>query len=98
MTTIISKSYSRREWQTVILLGLIALLMIGYIFLTYRGVFQAVGKRETNREIAVRQNEVTNLEARALALDNSLTMELAYARGFQDSDDQTFYTVAQRWP
>lgn len=88
------KTKDRREWQTVILLGLVASLIIGYIFLVNRVVFHAVGKRDAGREIAVLQNEMIDLEARALTLGNRVTIELAYSLGFVDSGTNVSYTAA----
>lgn len=95
MTTSISKTYTQREWQTVALLGLIALAIIGYIYLINRVVFQAIGKQAGEREIIVLTGEVTNLESQALTLGNRVTMDLAYERGFLDPGAQATYTTAQ---
>ena len=84
MTTTISQTYTRREWQTVALLGLVALLIVSYIYLVNRVVFHAVGKQTASREIAALAGEVVNLESQTLTLGNRVTMELAYERGFSD--------------
>ncbi|HEY4476519.1 MAG TPA: hypothetical protein VJB69_00800 [Candidatus Paceibacterota bacterium] len=94
MTKIISKTHHQREWQTVFLLGLIALSIVSYIFLVNRVVFHAVNKRDVSREIAILQSEVTNLEARAFTLSSNVTLDLAYALGFVDSGIGSSYTIA----
>ncbi len=95
MTTAISKTYTHREWQTVALLGLVALSIVSYIYLVNRVVFQAVGKQTASREIAVLTGEVTNLESQAFTLGNRVTMELAYERGFSDPGPQASYTTTK---
>ncbi len=95
MTTPISKTYTQREWQTVALLGLIALTIVSYIYLVNRMVFHAVNRQTTNREITVLTDEVTNLENQTLTLGNRITMKLAYERGFLDPGTQTSYTTAK---
>ncbi len=95
MTTIISQTYQRREWQTVVLLGLIAFSVISYIFLVNRVVFHAIGKQTTSREIATLTGEVTNLESQILTLGNQVTMEFAYERGFSDPGSQASYTTTK---
>ncbi|MEK7622209.1 MAG: hypothetical protein AAB415_03450 [Patescibacteria group bacterium] len=91
MPTPISKTYDRREWPTLALFILVILAMSSYVYLTQRVVFQAVGKQVARSEIAELKSEVTTLEATALTQSSRLTLELAYARGFTNSPDQTFY-------
>jgi|SRR3990167_7358453 len=95
MTTTISQTYTRREWQTVALLGLVALLIVSYIYLVNRVVFHAVGKQTASREIAALAGEVVNLESQTLTLGNRVTMELAYERGFSDPGPQVSYTTTE---
>lgn len=95
MTTAISQTYNRREWQTVALLGLIALSIVSYIYLVNRVVFHAVGKQAASHELAVLTGEVTNLESQALTLGDQVTMKLAYERGFSDPGPQASYTTTK---
>ena len=95
MAKTVSKSYNSRDWQTVVLLGLVTLSVISYIFLVYRVTFYAVGKQVARQEIVVLTDKVTILETRALILSSKMTVDLAYALGFRDSSDQTFYTASR---
>lgn len=82
-----SKTYSNREWQTVAILGLIALSIVGYIFLVNLVVFHSVGKDRLARELSDLTNEVTALETTHLALSSRVTLGLAYEQGFKDSGE-----------
>ena len=81
-----SKTYSTREWQTVAIFGLIALSIVGYIFLVNLVVFHSVGKDKLAREISNLADEVTTLETTLMAESSRITLDLAYAKGFHDSD------------
>ena len=69
----------------MILLGLVVLLIIGYIFLVNRVIFHAAGKQVASREIAALTNEVSLLEIRSLTLENRITLNLASQYGFLET-------------
>ena len=77
--------YYHREWQTLILLSLAVLLIAGYVFLVNRVVFHAVGKQTAGREVATLVGEVGRLETQALALENHVTLDLAFEYGFLET-------------
>lgn len=82
-----SKTYSHREWQTVAILGLIALSIVGYIFLVNLVVFHSVSKDRLTHQINDLTNEVTALGTTQLALGRRITLGLAYEHGFKDSNE-----------
>ncbi|MDO8625191.1 MAG: hypothetical protein Q7R47_03845, partial [Candidatus Diapherotrites archaeon] len=86
MTSTVSKTYDRREWQTIALLGFVALAIVGYIFFTYGITFQIKGIGALEHKINSVTREITTLETRAFTLRNGVTLQLAYARGFLDAD------------
>ena len=85
----LSKTYNQREWQTVVILGLIAGSIIGYIFFSYLTVFHLVDRNKLSREIGTLTNEVTALETKKFILDSRITPSLAYEYGFRDSWSET---------
>ena len=77
--------FPHREWQTMILLGLVALLIVSYIFLVNRVIFHAAGKQVASREIAALTSEVSLLETRSLTLEDRITLDLASEYGFLET-------------
>lgn len=95
MTSTVSKTYDQRERQTVALLGLVALAIIGYIFFTYGIAFEIKGIGALERKIGATTREITALETRAFTLRNSITLQLAFARGFLASDAHASYLASR---
>ena len=69
----------------MILLGLVALLIVSYIFLVNRVIFHAAGKQVASREIAALTSEVSLLETRSLTLEDRITLDLASEYGFLET-------------
>ncbi|MFH1170907.1 MAG: hypothetical protein V1704_05095 [Candidatus Vogelbacteria bacterium] len=95
MTSTVSKTYDRREWQTVALLGFVAVAIIGYIFFTYGIAFEVKNIGSLEHKIGTVTKEITSLETRTFALRNSITLELALAHGFLASESHASYLAAR---
>ena len=95
MTSTISKTYDRREGQTIALFGLITLTIIGYIFFTYGIAFEVKNIGSLEHKIGTAVKEITSLETRAFALRNRITLELALARGFLASEPHASYLASR---
>lgn len=77
--------YRHREWQTVILFGLVLLLVAGYILIINRVVVHALSKQATAKAVTTLTGEVSRLETRVQTLENQITPELATAYGFLET-------------
>jgi prepilin signal peptidase PulO-like enzyme (type II secretory pathway) len=95
MTSTVSKTYDHREGQTIALLGFIALAIVGYIFFTYGIAFQIKEIGALEHKTSAVAKEITSLETRAFALRNSITLELALARGFLASEPHASYLASR---
>ena|SRR3989344_3657638 len=95
MTNTVSKTYDRREWQTVVLLGFIASAIIGYVFFTYGIAFEVKGIGMLEHKIDAIAREITILETQAITLHNNITLPTAYARGFLDAEPHASYLASR---
>jgi hypothetical protein len=63
---------------------------VSYIFLSFGASFDAVKSLRIEKQLASLNSTITDLESTYFTLENSLTIDIAYAQGFTDAP-QTKY-------
>lgn len=95
-TSVVFKSHYRSShWSLIFFGAAVGLAIVGQIYLTHEMAFRVVSNQTAHRAIAVFEGGISVLEARVLALENQMTFDLAYARGFRDSDMTASYTTTR---
>ena len=76
-----------------LLLMLNVLLAGGYIYVVNRTVFNVVATSNAQKTLAQSSATVADLESLQVSLKNKITLDFAYAQGFQDASNQQIFIV-----
>lgn len=90
---VLSKEYTTQKFiarSVVALFFIICVLVGGYALLVNRTVMNVVAREKTEDEIASLTSHVGDLEFKEMSLRGTITMETAYALGFNEAPEITF--------
>ncbi len=94
MTTKIFKIESFQQKMFWLLAGGLSVTLGLYIYLVNNLIFEAAGRESLTRERAQRVLAIGELEGQYLTLTQSMTIERAYALGFEEAgDNHSFVAV-----
>lgn len=86
---------SKPIWQrinTKILFFILAATFVSifllYAYLVNKTIMNVVARQHTEKSISALSSKLGDLEAKYLALQGGVTIDLAYARGFKDANPQ----------
>jgi hypothetical protein len=98
MVAVIKKQIARIEdrerqifWAAFFML---AVLLVSYGFLMQRTILNAIAKEHMQENITALNTEVNTLEFQYLGMKNSITLDLAHARGFVAVAKDQFAAIA----
>ena len=75
------------------LLVLNVMLVGGYVYAVNRTVFNVVASTKANKALAQSSATTADLESHYIALKNKVTLDFAYAQGFQDASNKQIFIV-----
>lgn len=94
MTKVIAISYRtllrNRERVFAILIGAIVLSAIAYGFLLKKAVTNIVEREKIVSEAKKQNADIGDLEAKYFSMKNSITLNLAYSKGFKDPSNVSY--------
>jgi len=70
----------------------------GYTYSVNRTVFNVVATDKAEKALANNSASVADLESRYISLSNKLTLDFAYAQGYQDASDHQIYISGKNAP
>jgi hypothetical protein len=73
-----------------IMLALIVMMFSMYVYLVNATVMNVVARQDTERAISSLSTSIGELEFKYIGLKNSVTLELAHAKGFKDTSPSSF--------
>jgi ABC-type lipoprotein release transport system permease subunit len=73
-----------------ILAGILVSVFVFYVYLVNKTVMNIVAREKTERTIATLSGAIGELELKYIHLRNSVTLDLAHAKGFKDVTSITF--------
>ena len=76
-----------------VLLVLNIALAGGYVYAVNRTVFNVVASTKAEKALAESSATSADLESRYVSLNNKITLDFAYAQGFQDASNQQIFIV-----
>jgi len=73
-----------------VLLSLLVLVFLAYVFLVNKTVMNVVERERVEKDIASLSSSMGELEFKYIGLKNSITLDLAYEKGFSDAIPTSF--------
>jgi cell division protein FtsI/penicillin-binding protein 2 len=68
-------------------------LASGYVYAVNRTVFNVVATTKAEKTLTQSSAMMTDLESEQVSLKNKITLDFAYAQGFQDASNQQIFIV-----
>lgn len=94
MTQAITNNFTTMmRYKERLVATMIAILLVSactYAFFLQRAITNVVEREHTVRDIALKSTHVSELESKYFALKNDITMDLAHAKGFKDTQVSTY--------
>ena len=73
-----------------VLLTALILMFASYVYLVNKTIMNVVARERTEKTLSKLSTTIGGLEFKYITLKNNITLELAHAKGFQDSTNTTF--------
>lgn len=87
-------SFNKIKKSAILSLLLVNVVLIGgYIYGVNRTVFNVVASTKAEKALAQSAATSSDLESRYISLKNKITLDFAYAQGFQDASNQQVFIV-----
>ncbi len=83
-------SYETRARTFWALTAISAIALVVYIIAVLATVRHTVVRQSLQKQVSTLSTEVNNLEFTYIALQNGVTLDLAYAKGFKDVSDPLY--------
>lgn len=96
VATTISKVHLYRERIFYTLCAALALLAISYGYLLQKAIVNVVEREAMVKELRIATSRIADLESSYLALKNSVTLELAFDRGFKEATQLNYIKTGTR--
>ncbi|MBI5126715.1 MAG: hypothetical protein HZA80_03060 [Candidatus Taylorbacteria bacterium] len=90
VATTISKVHLYRERIFYTLCALLAVSAISYGYLLQKAIVNVVEREAMIKELRIATSRVADLESSYLALKNTVTLELAFDRGFKEANHLSY--------
>lgn len=94
MTKTLTKLHKEKVLVWLLSTSIVSMAIL-YMFLVNGAVFNVVAREDLENQLATVNARVSELEFEYIGLRNSITIQYAYDRGFQDVTNATF---AERTP
>ena len=98
MTNIFKKINKFRKVAIWLLVGLNIVLAGGYTYSVNRTVFNVVASEKSSKVLAQNNAKLADLESKYIALSSDLTLDFAYAQGYQDASGHQIYVPNKNAP
>jgi ribosomal protein L18 len=93
MKNILAQIIKFQKSAVWILIVLNIVLAGGYVYTVNRTVFNVVASTKAEKALAQSSAASADLESRYVSLKNKITLDFAYAQGFQDASNQQIFIV-----
>jgi hypothetical protein len=93
MKNLLNKTKKFQKSAVWMLVVLNVVLAGGYVYAVNRTVFNVVATTKAEKALAQSSASVADLESRQVSLKNKITLDFAYAQGFQDASNQQIFIV-----
>ncbi len=90
LSIVYKASHYHRERIFVILVVAILLIVCSYVFLLQKAIINVVQREKASQQVTSVSIEVGDLEGKYFSLKNSVTLELAHAKGLKDVEVTTY--------